>query len=109
MRFFATLKNDTGRYSKQGEKTMKTFISGAGHIGLSNIFFTKVSNPRKYPKKYWPKWAFNLAGVAAAAGTAAAFVPLAYAERGYWAIGGEWMLVIIMFFVVRWICRRAKP
>ena len=25
----------------------------------------------------------------------AAFIPMAYAERGYWGFGGEWILIVL--------------
>lgn len=34
-----------------------------------------------------------------AAGTAAVLVPLAYQERGYEAIGGEWILIVAVFCI----------
>ncbi len=35
-----------------------------------------------------------LPGILAGAGTGAALIPFAYTERGYFAIGGEWILII---------------
>ncbi len=31
-------------------------------------------------------------------------VPAAYAERGYSAVGGEWLLVAVTFIAVFWLC-----
>lgn len=43
---------------------------------------------------------FELAVAAAPAGiTAAVLVPLARTQRGYWAIGGEWLLIAAIFIV----------
>lgn len=41
-----------------------------------------------------------LIGSIAAAGTAAWSIPYAYYERGYIAIGGEWLLIIFVFVMV---------
>ena len=34
-----------------------------------------------------------------AAIVAVVVIPLAMAERGYWAIGGEWLIAVLVFFV----------
>ena len=31
-------------------------------------------------------------------------IPAAYAERGYSAVGGEWLLVAVTFIAVFWLC-----
>lgn len=33
----------------------------------------------------------------------AAFIPMAYAERGYWGFGGEWILIALCGAVGRYI------
>ena len=38
-------------------------------------------------------------------GTAAThLIPAAYAERGYWAIGGEWLLILAVTALGWWLC-----
>lgn len=43
-------------------------------------------------------------GMTAFGGAAAAWlVPAAYAARGYWAVGGEWLLIALAGAVGAWI------
>ena len=35
--------------------------------------------------------------------TAARMLPAAWAERGYWAIGGEWLLILLAAAVGGWL------
>jgi hypothetical protein len=32
-------------------------------------------------------------------------IPAAYAERGYSAVGGEWLLIILTFLAVMYFCK----
>jgi hypothetical protein len=48
----------------------------------------------------------NIIGLILVIITAAIFIPLAFSERGYWAIGGEWPLIILSFFISRWIYKK---
>jgi hypothetical protein len=48
----------------------------------------------------------TLTGIAAAAAAGLICIPLATAERGYTAIGGEWICIIAAFFVARWIYKK---
>ncbi len=36
-----------------------------------------------------------LLSILAGAGTGAVLIPVAYAERGYFAVGGEWVVIIV--------------
>lgn len=47
-----------------------------------------------------------IAGVGAAALVGAWAVPLAYQERGYWAVGGEGLLMILAAFLGIWAAWR---
>jgi ABC-type thiamin/hydroxymethylpyrimidine transport system permease subunit len=49
-----------------------------------------------------------LFAMAAAAGSAAWALPYARIERGYNAIGGEWLLIIIVFVLMYNAARRLK-
>lgn len=51
--------------------------------------------------KRWIYYIFTAAVCAALIGALA--VPAAYAERGYWAIGGEWLLVLLSFVSALWL------
>ncbi len=43
------------------------------------------------------------------AGVAALAIPAAHAERGYWAVGGEWLLIVCVFISVMYaLCERSK-
>jgi len=43
-------------------------------------------------------WAAIFAGAYAAQW----LLPFAYLERGYWAIGGEWLLILAVMFIAGW-------
>ncbi len=49
-----------------------------------------------------------LLAVIAAEATALAVLPLAYEERGYSAVGGEWLLVAFVAVLVFWAGGRRK-
>ena len=57
-------------------------------------------------KQHSTKLVGILLGFAASGAAAAICIPLAYAERGYQAIGGEWIAVIGAFFLARWLYKR---
>lgn len=38
-----------------------------------------------------------------AAGVGVLLIPAAYAERGYWAIGGEWLCVVLLWVAALWV------
>lgn len=49
------------------------------------------------------RWAFAVfTSVVVAAVIGVLVVPAAYMERGYWAIGGEWLLVLVAFVLTMW-------
>lgn len=82
----------------------------------SRVYMSLVPVKREYPNwgklaertfgkfKRFSKTAFKLfVSFTLAYGTAVAFFHLAYAERGYKAVGGEYLLVIGVFLFSYWI------
>ena len=49
---------------------------------------------------------YILVGIAVVSGAVIAWwgIPFAYAERGYFALGGEWLLVLAAFAVCVYVC-----
>ncbi len=55
-----------------------------------------------------------LLGILAGIGTGVVLIPVAYAERGYFAVGGEWIIVIASAVLTayainkfyKWFCQR---
>lgn len=37
-----------------------------------------------------------------------AFIPMAYAERGYWGVGGEWILIVLCGAIGWHMCERGE-
>ena len=50
--------------------------------------------------KYWLFAVFTSAIVAAMVGIVV--VPAAYTQRGYMAVGGEWLLILLTFVLTLW-------